>query len=40
MELEKEGEDVVVRQKKTESFIAHLGKHATGEQALDHDDGE
>ncbi|EWY82951.1 hypothetical protein FOYG_15029 [Fusarium oxysporum NRRL 32931] len=31
MELEKEGEDVVVRQKKTESLIAHLEKHATGE---------
>ncbi|KAM5521393.1 hypothetical protein FOXYSP1_15284 [Fusarium oxysporum f. sp. phaseoli] len=40
MELEKEGEDVVVRQKNTESFIAHLQKHAKGEQALDYDDGE
>ncbi|EXL69030.1 hypothetical protein FOPG_14940 [Fusarium oxysporum f. sp. conglutinans race 2 54008] len=40
MELEKEGEDLVVGQKKTESFIAHLQKHAKGEQPLDHEDGE
>lgn len=40
IELEKESEDVVVRQKKIESFIAHLQKHAKGEQALEHDDGE